>query len=711
MTLNLNLFHRRLVTKQMVLPLALSFGLSFAHAQTPGKIVAYTQSETTTETIHRGDITPFSADYTQGNILAGIDGAVNCITLLSSNRMYVGGTFNTANGIPVPRFTRLLSNGAWDSSFNVSGNILGAGIGGTSVDAMTLQADGKVLVGGQFTSYNGTTVRNLIRVNSSGVLDADNVFDNDARGRVLAIAMGTGETIYLGGSFSTLDTNQVSDGYPNIVRLTSTGLLDPAFLGTTRADKTVRTIVVQPDNKILIGGDFDAYDGVTRKKIARLNADGTLDTTFDPGTTFTDSVHCMLLQTDGKVLVGGKLQTGSGDAPRCVRLTATGGVDATFNSPSTGGAVNAMTVQQISGRLIVAGTFTTPRVRVMPLSPTTGAIEPEPNDPNQPSDYSKIGNTGPNGAVNAVASYFGVTATNPTEGYLVVGGTFTGYVGSPRVTSLFRVNPKGIRDQNGILTDEQEGSVDEKYFNRQIIQQAQMSSNQVSTFSYKPGLKRYWLFDVENRRYARISHYSFIKVFQVELFENLPLTMMAIAPGTSRQWIIQHGEADFLRTGPTQADRGQNKGTDEGIPAPVLDAKDTWGIRSGTFQMTGRATLQPIVKVPLTAADRATIPGTLTYYGMEVDNILRKRYVRITTRSGDVVDSQPLIPGNQPFNGYDFTEYLSRPVSGILKFDKLTTYDANELPIDNNTIRTLENAIGHVKAKLIAAGYTQGTLR
>src|SRR3984893_7670066 len=74
------------------------------------------------------------------------------------------------------------------------------------------------------------------------------------------------------------------------------------------ANGAVRVVVVQPDGKILLGGDFTTLSpnggvAVTRNRIARLNPDGTLDTAFNPNAN--SSVTSIAVQADGKILVGG----------------------------------------------------------------------------------------------------------------------------------------------------------------------------------------------------------------------------------------------------------------------------------------------------------------------------------------------------------------------------------------------------------------------
>jgi hypothetical protein len=106
------------------------------------------------------------------------------------------------------------------------------------------------------------------------------------------------------------------------------------------ANGTVNVVVVQPDGKILICGNFTTLSpnggvAVTRNNIARLNLDGTLDTAFDPNAA--DSVNTIAVQTDGKILIGGDFYNGltkgrrDGDAQPPCRLRDDGTLDGAFD--------------------------------------------------------------------------------------------------------------------------------------------------------------------------------------------------------------------------------------------------------------------------------------------------------------------------------------------------------------------------------------------
>ena len=118
------------------------------------------------------------------------------------------------------------------------------------------------------------------------------------------------------------------------------------------ANGTIRVVVVQPDGKILIGGEFTT---VTRNRIARLNADCTLDTVFNPNSN--DSVYAIALQADGKILVGGQFSGANSIGGQArdwmARLDPTTGAADSFN-PNPSNPVFAIVVQADS-KILVGG--------------------------------------------------------------------------------------------------------------------------------------------------------------------------------------------------------------------------------------------------------------------------------------------------------------------------------------------------------------------
>src|SRR4051812_621281 len=127
-------------------------------------------------------------------------------------------------------------------------------------------------------------------------------FDPNANGAVRAAIVQPDGKILLGGDFKTLSPNSGSVFIRNhIARLKPDGTLDPAF--DPNANDAVLAITMQANGKILLGGKFTSVAGVTRNHIARLNMDGSLDLSFDPGAN--DVVSTLALEADGKIFVGG----------------------------------------------------------------------------------------------------------------------------------------------------------------------------------------------------------------------------------------------------------------------------------------------------------------------------------------------------------------------------------------------------------------------
>ena len=231
--------------------------------------------------------------------------------------------------------------------------------GGTGVRAVVLQPDGKVLIGGDFTGVNGASRGCVARLNSDGSLDQS--FADPAAGKaeapiVLSLALQPDGRVLIAGSFGAVG------GIPrnNLARLNADGTLDGSFQADgTGADGEVHAIVLQPDGKILIGGAFRNVAGVTRPGIARLNGDGTLDRAFGSAGT-NGAVDAVALQPDAKIVVGGDFTLVNGvNRNRIARLDANGNLDPSFQSLT--GADNRVRalVLQADGKIIIGGAFTT----------------------------------------------------------------------------------------------------------------------------------------------------------------------------------------------------------------------------------------------------------------------------------------------------------------------------------------------------------------
>jgi uncharacterized delta-60 repeat protein len=276
---------------------------------------------------------------------SGASGLVYTIALQADGRILIGGDFTSYNGTPRNGIARLNDVGVLDTTFN-PGTGVALSSGSPHVYTLALQSGGKVLIGGQFDSFNGVARKNIARLNSDGSLD--DTFNPEINGDVYKIVVQANGGILVGGAGILL-------------RLNTNGTPDP-FNGIV--NNNIYDILVQPvDGKILIGGDFTTVDGSPRAGIARLNTDGNLDTTFTPGTgTGTAAVASIGLQTDGKILIGGNFTSYNGSARNGIaRLNSDGLLDGTFNPGSgiSGGAYDAVqvVVPQSDGRIMVGGVF------------------------------------------------------------------------------------------------------------------------------------------------------------------------------------------------------------------------------------------------------------------------------------------------------------------------------------------------------------------
>ena len=296
----------------------------------------------------------FNAAMLKFGLGTGASSTVNSIAIQSDGKILIGGSFTTYNGSTVNCITRLNSDGSIDTGFNPGGT--GANF---AVSSIAIQSDGKILIGGSFTTYNGSTVNYITRLNSDGSIDTGfNSSGTGANTPVLSIAIQSDGKILIGGAFSIY--NGIAAG--RIIRLNSDGSRDTDFnSGGVGANSTVRSIAIQNDGDILIGGVFTGYNGSTVNYITRLNSDGIRDTGFNSsGTGANGFVNSIAIQSDGKILIGGVFTGYNGSTVNYItRLNSDGSIDTGFNSSGTGanGTVNSIAMQS-DGKILIGGSFT-----------------------------------------------------------------------------------------------------------------------------------------------------------------------------------------------------------------------------------------------------------------------------------------------------------------------------------------------------------------
>ncbi len=314
--------------------------------------------------------------------------------------------------------------GAADAPFH-------AGVAGSvnsSVYASAIQPDGKILLGGSFTATVGqATRRNLVRLNPDGTPDASFITGSGPNNSVEAIAVQPDGRILIGGYFTSVD----GVTRLRLARLSAGGSLDLAFVPASIPSFSLKSIVVQPDGRILIAGSFSTVRGLSRNGIARLHSNGSLDLSFDPGTGLSFSNGYTLgLQPDGKIVVGGFFQSVNGIARgNIARLHADGTLDDTFATSGTDGWIESLRVMP-DGRIVIAGPFSTyaqvPRRGVARLK-ADGTLDPSFD---------------PGTGVESGWAY--AVAVQPDDG-VILGGWFRVVRGVPRLR-LARLRADGTLD-------------------------------------------------------------------------------------------------------------------------------------------------------------------------------------------------------------------------------------------------------------------------
>ena len=297
------------------------------------------------------------------------------IAVQADGKILAGGNFNGIGGQPRSGLARLDGTTGLADSFNPNANF--------PVYSIAVQADGKILAAGNFTSIGGQPRRSIARLDATtGLADS---FDPKANNDLRSIVVQADGKILAGGYFTTLSPNGgVAVVRSGLARLNPDGTLDTVF--DPGANSDVQSIAVQFDGKILAGGSFTAFAPsggavVTRNYIARLETDGRLDRTLDLGILGT-FVFATAVQADGKILIGGEFTNVLGVTRNNIaRLNTDGTLDTGFN-PNANGVVRSIAIQADGMRprkrtlsptpVLIASCFSSSSSAPPPTTSTTG---------------------------------------------------------------------------------------------------------------------------------------------------------------------------------------------------------------------------------------------------------------------------------------------------------------------------------------------------
>jgi uncharacterized delta-60 repeat protein len=328
--------------------------------------------------------------------------------------MLVGGEFTKLKSRTVGRLVRLFQDGRFDDVFGTNN---GSGFNGAVRSVLRL-ADGSILVGGDFTSFDSnSSARYFAKLTADGVLDTafHQKLGAGPNNPVYALASSSDQKIYLGGSFVSV-SGQASVG---IAKLGADGQPDATFATNLGSGVlgSVHVLKVLNDGKILAGGKFDIVKGSAAKNIVKLESDGNIDTPFSivAAQAFNGGIYALGIDASQNWILGGVFTLfGANTAFRLLRLSPTG----SYSSDATpaGGIGNTIVKtihMQNDGKIVVGGDFqtvgTVSRPFLVRFSDKFVVDE----------DFSKSLGKGPGDAVTAIAA--------DADGKLFIGGNFTQY--------------------------------------------------------------------------------------------------------------------------------------------------------------------------------------------------------------------------------------------------------------------------------------------
>ncbi len=310
--------------------------------------------------------------------------------VLPNDGFILGGYFTTVNGFTQPGFSLFNSAGTRLASQTQlsSGNVDGGGTKG----GFFVQPDGKILMGGSFNSFNEAFRFNFARLNSDGSLDTSFVPASNPNNALTAVAREPGGKILVGGYFTAVGARSGI----GLARYNSDGSVDTTFTNVVGSTSLpISGFAFQGDGKTVVYGNFTTFDGLTRYGIARLNTDGSMDTAYNANLSVSGKVYDVLVDPDDKLVIVGTFSTVNGTARgRIARLNTDGSLDTSF-ATGAGAAISPGTpsiysiVRLADGNYLAGGAFNTfdgqARTNLVkifgpPLPPPARAITRQPQD-------------------------------------------------------------------------------------------------------------------------------------------------------------------------------------------------------------------------------------------------------------------------------------------------------------------------------------------
>jgi uncharacterized delta-60 repeat protein len=289
--------------------------------------------------------------------------------LQSDGKIIITGNFTNYNGVNINGIARLTTNGLLDTTFNV-----GAGINFASWGrSLLIQTNGEIMLTGWFDNYNNGLYNRMVLLHPDGSADTNfNPFFGASTAVYGAVELPDHQYVVVGDSQNTNDMF-----LQNMRRLNPDGSTDSSFIGAD--DDKTECVRLLPNGQLLIGGYFSEVDGTPIKSIARLNSDGSLDPTFSA--VVDNFIWSIDVQPSGRYLVVGGFQNIDGVSLNSIArfLPATNGVTTT---PGSGPVIKilqpvAAVTTVLSDTAVIKGTATsTNGVASVTVTESGDSIEP-----------------------------------------------------------------------------------------------------------------------------------------------------------------------------------------------------------------------------------------------------------------------------------------------------------------------------------------------
>jgi photosystem II stability/assembly factor-like uncharacterized protein len=247
-------------------------------------------------------------------------------TAYTDSGIFLGGEFTQFRGTISNRIIYLTKYGTIDDSFQI-----GSGFN-NNVKKIYIQQNKKILIGGSFTSYNGQNRNRIIRLNEDGSIDGSFNIGSGFNGDVEFITQQSDGKILIGGSFTSYNGQNRN----KIIRLNEDGSIDQLFnIGSGFNDDVYNIHPISNDNRIIVGGKFTTYNNINKNRLVILNSDGNIDNTFDIGPGFDNEVRAIYYRSQNQIFIGGSfLNYKNNPANRIISLQSNGNLSNNFQSGS-----------------------------------------------------------------------------------------------------------------------------------------------------------------------------------------------------------------------------------------------------------------------------------------------------------------------------------------------------------------------------------------